>query len=296
MHRLVALRDLGLSLQQIGKVLPEDPTVDQLRGMLRLRRAELEQQLTEDEARLRRVEAHLRALDRGAVVSNLDVVMKTSEPIRVVEVQGRAAGFGHENLGPVFERLVPWVLGALGKRGTKPGMMVAWYDEPNDDGSVVVHVGFEIGEQDYDPVEPTSVTVLPTVRVASVVHKGPMDDIGLVFEALVGWVEASGERLAGRSRELYLHWDDEHPAGPFSHRTPNAARRLTDSSENGISDRAVLVKGVSPEATPLLLRLGRSGSCVWACAGLQAKFYVKRPTRRTTLTPATTGADSVQDP
>src|SRR5205814_6689507 len=70
LHRLVALRDLGLSLQQIGEVLPEDPTVDQLRCMLRLRRAELEQQLTEDETRLRRVEAHLRALDGGAVVSN----------------------------------------------------------------------------------------------------------------------------------------------------------------------------------------------------------------------------------
>lgn len=162
LHRLVALRDLGLSLQQIGEVLPEDPTVEQLRGMLRLRRAELAQQLTEDEARLRRVEAHLRALDGGAVVSNLDVVMKTSEPIRVVEVQGRAAGFGHQNLGPVFERLVPQVLDAS-KRATKPAMMVAWYDEPDDDGSVVVHVGFDIGEQDYKPVEPTSLTVLPAV-------------------------------------------------------------------------------------------------------------------------------------
>ena len=28
LHRLVTLRDLGLSLQQIGEVLPEDPTVD----------------------------------------------------------------------------------------------------------------------------------------------------------------------------------------------------------------------------------------------------------------------------
>jgi effector-binding domain-containing protein len=211
LHRLVALRDLGLSLQQIGEVLPEDPTVEQLRGMLRLRRAELEQQLIEDEARLRRVEAHLRALEGDAVVSNLDVVMKTSEPIRVVEVQGRAAGFGHENLEPVFERLVPQVLGAVGERGTKPGMMVAWYDEPEDDGSVVVHVGFDIGDQDYDPDEPTSLAVLPRVRVASVVHKGPMDDIGLVYEALVGWIEASGERLTGRSRELYLQQDDEHP-------------------------------------------------------------------------------------
>src|SRR3954469_14927209 len=211
LHRLVALRDLGLSLQQIGEVLLEDPTVEQLRGMLRLRRAELEQQLTEDEARLRRVEAHLRALEGDAVVSNLDVVMKTSEPIRVVEVQGRAAGFGHENLAPIFERLVPQVLDTVGKRGTKPGMMVAWYDEPEDDGSVVAHVGFDISEQDYEPDEPTNLTVLPAARVASVVHKGPMDDIGLVYEALVGWIDASGERLAGRSPEVHLPHRDEHP-------------------------------------------------------------------------------------
>jgi hypothetical protein len=27
----------------------------------------------------------------------------------------------------------------------------------------------------------------------------------------VGWVEDSGHRLTGRSRELYHEWDDEHP-------------------------------------------------------------------------------------
>jgi hypothetical protein len=35
----------------------------------------------------------------------------------------------------------------------------------------------------------------------------------------------------------------------------------------GISDRAVVVKSVSPEATPLLLRLSRWGSWLWARAG-----------------------------
>ena len=211
LHRLVALRDLGLSLQQIGEVLPEEPTVEQLRGMLRLRRAELADQLIEDEARLRRVDAHLRALDGGAAMSNLDVVLKTTEPITVVEVEGRAEGFGHENIGPAFDLLVPQVLDALKECGTKPGMMVAWYEEPADDGSVVVHVGFDIGDQECNPVAPAKLTLLPAVRAATVVHTGPMDDIGLVYEALVGWIEASGERLAGRSRELYHHHDDARP-------------------------------------------------------------------------------------
>jgi effector-binding domain-containing protein len=52
---------------------------------------------------------------------------------------------------------------------------------------------------------------LPTVRVASVVHRGTMEHIVPVYEALVRWIEDSGNQLAGRSRELYHEWDDNHP-------------------------------------------------------------------------------------
>ena len=38
LHRIVALRDIGFSLEQIGQMLTQDISVDELRGMLRLRR------------------------------------------------------------------------------------------------------------------------------------------------------------------------------------------------------------------------------------------------------------------
>jgi effector-binding domain-containing protein len=38
-----------------------------------------------------------------------------------------------------------------------------------------------------------------------------MEHIESVYEALVGWIEDSGYRLAGGSRELYHQWDDDHP-------------------------------------------------------------------------------------
>src|SRR5581483_10909792 len=57
LHRLLALRDLGFTLEQVGSLLDGEPTLEQLRGMLRLRRSELEQSVAEEQARLRRVEA-----------------------------------------------------------------------------------------------------------------------------------------------------------------------------------------------------------------------------------------------
>jgi DNA-binding transcriptional MerR regulator len=45
LHRIVALKDLGFSLEQIGVMLDGDPSTEQLTGMLKLRRAELQKQV-----------------------------------------------------------------------------------------------------------------------------------------------------------------------------------------------------------------------------------------------------------
>ncbi|MBV9004479.1 MAG: MerR family transcriptional regulator [Solirubrobacterales bacterium] len=57
LHRLLALRDLGFTLEQIRSLLDDELVVEQLRGMLTLRRAELERTVADEQSRLRRVEA-----------------------------------------------------------------------------------------------------------------------------------------------------------------------------------------------------------------------------------------------
>jgi len=211
LHRLIALRDLGFSLEQVRPFLDDDPSLEQLRGMLRLRRAQIDQDVADEQARLRRVEAHLRALEGSISMSTLDVVIKVTEPVQIAEASAVAPGFGHENLSPLFQRLVPVVLAHLAAAGVRPGIMIAWYEDPADDGTVVLHVGFDIGAQTVPDGEGVVVVELPSLRVASVIHRGSMEHVVAVYEALVGWIEDSGSRLAGRSRELYHEWDGEHP-------------------------------------------------------------------------------------
>jgi DNA-binding transcriptional MerR regulator len=210
LHRLLALRDLGFSLEQIHDLLDDDPSVEELQGMLRLRQAQIEQDLAAEAGRLRRVEAHLRALEGSIPMSSLDVAIKTTEPVRIAEATGKAPGFGHENLAPLFQELVPKVLGQLQASNARPGIMIAWYEEPADDGSVILHAGFDIGDQNVRG-DAIRVVDLPKTKVASLVHRGPMDEIAEVYEALVSWTENSGYELAGRSRELYHEWNDERP-------------------------------------------------------------------------------------
>ena len=63
LNRIVALKDLGFTLQQVQAILDEDVSTEELRGMLRLRRAELEAALAATASGLAQVEARLR-LDR----------------------------------------------------------------------------------------------------------------------------------------------------------------------------------------------------------------------------------------
>jgi DNA-binding transcriptional MerR regulator len=212
LHRLLALRDLGFSLDQISGVLDEDPPPDQLRGMLRMRQAQIEQTVADEQGRLRRAEAHLRALEGSTVMASPNIVLKTTPPLRIAEASAAAPGFGSENLGPVFGRLLPEVLVHLDRAGARPGISVAWYEEPNDDGSVVLHAGFDIDGQTVGDGGPVQVVELPSIEVASVLHRGTMGTIEPVYEALVGWIENSGYRLAGHSRELYLEWHDDSSA------------------------------------------------------------------------------------
>jgi DNA-binding transcriptional MerR regulator len=211
LHRLLALRDLGFGLDQIGELLDDELPVEQLRGMLRLRRAQIAQSLADEQARLRRVEAHLRALEGTNTMLANDVVIKKTQPLRIAEATDTSPGFGHENLAPVFMQVVPDVLTCLERANVKPGIMVAYYEQPEEDGAVVVHAGFDVDDQDVDGDDRVHIVDLLVIEVASVVHRGSMEAVEPVYEALVRWIEDSGFRLAGRSRELYLEWHDDNP-------------------------------------------------------------------------------------
>jgi effector-binding domain-containing protein len=140
-----------------------------------------------------------------------DVVIKKTQPLRVAEARGVAAALDPEHIGPVFLALSPRLIAHLQQAGARPGVLVHYYDEPADDGSVGVHVGYEIGGQPVPPGDGIEVINLPVVKVASMVHRGGTDGIVAVYRALIAWIQNAGYRLAGSSRELY---HEMTPRGP----------------------------------------------------------------------------------
>jgi DNA-binding transcriptional MerR regulator/effector-binding domain-containing protein len=206
LNRVVALKDLGFTLEQVATIVDDKVGIDELRGMLRLRRAELENQLATDRARLAAIEARLRSIEvEGAMPTN-DVQVKRIEPVRVAEVSGVAANFEPSAIGPVIGPLYDELFGHLEKAGVTPvGPGVAYYEDAPD-GGVLVHAAIPVNEP---AIEGVDVVDLPAIeRAATIVHHGDMDNVVSTYQTLATWIEESGHTSAGYNREVTLHWSE----------------------------------------------------------------------------------------
>ncbi|KOX04881.1 MerR family transcriptional regulator [Micromonospora profundi] len=213
LNRVIALKDLGLTLDQVRAILDDAVDVAELRGMLRLRRSQLAEQLAADTARLTAVEARLRMIESEGRMTTQDVVLKEIAPVRLAELTAVAPSYQAEDIGPVIQPLYPELFGRLSAAGVTPtGPAIAWYEPADPEGdAVVVHAGVIV---DAEPSATFDVTMreLPGLRsAATIIHHGAMDDVESSMQTLARWIDENGYRTDGFARELYLEYCPDTP-------------------------------------------------------------------------------------
>jgi DNA-binding transcriptional MerR regulator len=207
LHRILALKGLGFDLTQIAAVLDEGVTPEQMRGMLRLRHAQINQQLAEVQSQLIEVEGRLQQIEREERLSPYDVILKHVEPQLVASIRTILPSHGEVGslFGDVYEALGPSVGEALGPHPGESGQtLVLWYDtefkERNVDGAAAFVLRCRVPESGRMHVHE-----LPAGTFAATIHHGPYNTIGQAHEAVLQWIEANRYRIIGPDREVYLY-------------------------------------------------------------------------------------------
>ena len=215
LNRLLALKDLGFTLDRVRTVLDDEVSPDELRGMLRLRRAELAEQIAADAARLARVEARLRAIEKEHTMDTL-----TDKDFEVGPVTGHrlvtltATVDDLSDVGPVVGPLFERVAGAVGAAGGAPsGPAVAQYSV-GDDGGVELLVGLPWDGETSPAITDAGARVVdlpPLPSCARTTYRGPMTGIGEAWARFVRTLDEAGWALDGPCREVYLHTPFDDP-------------------------------------------------------------------------------------
>jgi DNA-binding transcriptional MerR regulator len=207
LNRIVALKELGFSLEQIGQLLDADLSAEQLRGMLMQKQQEIHGAIVAEQTRLERIAERLRQIEQGSPSAQYDVTVKRVPAQRVAAI--RALLPDYPAIAPLFDELRAYQR----RHGlTATQWTAVWLDGEYRETDIGVQASFTT--DDPLPEHPRiREDTLPAVEtMACVLHHGPMMTVGAAHLAIFRWMEANAYRVAGPTRTIPIHDVGPHSA------------------------------------------------------------------------------------
>jgi DNA-binding transcriptional MerR regulator/effector-binding domain-containing protein len=207
LNRILVLKELGLSLEQITRLLEQDTSTEELHGMLTLRKAQIEQTLQEEMTRLQMIESRLEQLNTHGEIQEPDIILKSIPAqgflgLREVLPNMSAVRWLVEKLNSVVPALV----------GHSPlGYIAVIIHSPMYEPETFdLEIGFlltgKVPEVLPLPNERIlTVRELPAVEtMATLAHIGPVEHRHRGYAALAAWLQSNSYEVSGVGREILV--------------------------------------------------------------------------------------------
>ena len=218
LNRILALKALGFTLDQIGRMIDDELPGEELRGMLTVRRAQVEQALAEEQLRLREIEARILQIEQHGALRDYDVVLRSVAAAPYLSLRHSC-----QDMDEAVQLLRLVV--TQGSRQVKA--------RSRDKLVIVAHADFEGDELDLEfgftlRETPNTRVILPgelamapreleaVETMAALVRSGPTHQSHLAYGALGVWMEANNYRIDGLCREVFLELPFADPASEDS--------------------------------------------------------------------------------
>lgn len=236
LNRILALKEMGMSLEQIKRMLDNEISPDELRGMLMMKKAQIEQMLYEELARVRYIESRIEQINIEGNMDNYDIVLKSVPAKKFLAIREVCPALedGRRMAEEMF-RLLP------AKVGTKAlGYFTAVvHSDMFSEENIDLQFGFQLeNEIDEDFTlslsngESMIVTDLPAEEYMLTVTRVGNPQLGHgSYSALGMWAEANGYQFSGNAREVFINFvpperidetvtEIQFPVKPLSNRFP----------------------------------------------------------------------------
>lgn len=214
LNRIIALKNLGFSLQQVGQLLEAKLSATDIRSMLEHKKQELELLVETQKRALVEVDFRLSRIEQEGQMRDCDVVVKTIEPCHV---------FSAVQATPRGKDIADFMFGlyrTLTAQGIELEHAIGVFHSTNKGagwqrkntslpfGSSKLEGTF-VSSTAYEKAIPYRNGLihskqLPGVKkVASIIYKGPFRHRDSAIMSLLKWVDYSHHLLLGPIREVY---------------------------------------------------------------------------------------------
>lgn len=204
LNRILVLKELGLSLDQITRMLHDHVSDEEIQGMLMIKKAELEQSIIADVRRFRSIEARLQQNQ-----PELDVILKSVPSQKFLSTRTTIPNLMDGM--PLVEEVRSTLPARVG-RNIVDSLVVLLHADSLEVEDFDVELGYLLHESVDEPVSIgdghlMQMRELPAVKtMATSVHlHGP--NVSHISYAMMGeWIEANGFRITGPQREVFLEF------------------------------------------------------------------------------------------
>ena len=207
LNRILVLKELGLSLEQIARLLEQDTSPDEIRGMLALRKAQIEQSVQEEMARLRVVETRLQQIDTHGQIQEPDVILKSVPAQYFLALREVLPDMSTVRR---LVRHIYTVVPSVVSHNSLGNIAVAIHSPVYNPEALDIEIGYLLNGKAPKSVrlsEERMLTLreLPAIdTVAPLVYVGRVDDTHTGYGELGTWIEQKGWQMSGTGREILI--------------------------------------------------------------------------------------------
>ncbi|MBX3082906.1 MAG: MerR family transcriptional regulator [Anaerolineae bacterium] len=211
LNRILALKDLGLALEQITTMMNGEMSAEEMRGRLEAKRREAQQEIEEAQARLMRLDIRLRQIDMENQMPTYEIVTKKVDSQRVLSIRQIAPTMTER------DRLIEEVRAALRRQpiSVSAPPILLYHHAGYRDVDLDIEVAIPVETARPDAIllsngRQMSIRMIPALdRVITCLLHGRYEQLGGVYAALNTFLNAHRLHYLGPAREVILRGADD---------------------------------------------------------------------------------------
>ena len=211
LNRILALKEVGFSLEEIARILLEKPTNEELRGMLKVQLLRAQEDIRAAQLRQDRILARLNTLNVEDEMPAFEITLKPVEATTIAAIRETVPTLEQmpQRCSEMFEALERWVR----EKGLSLGPSLSiYYNEGFTQENIDTECAFILPDGNTartlapdKPIQVRQMEAVPLVASTIATNDFYKKPGGLLpaYRALAQWIEDNGYRIAGPPRELF---------------------------------------------------------------------------------------------
>ncbi len=211
LHRIIALKNIGFSLNEIIITIDEDTEINNMIVKLKDKQSEIFKIIKKEQKKLEQIKSYLKNLKEEDVKMKYNVILKKLPEVIVASM--RTIIPNYDAFNQVYPQMGKYMEDQKVKCSIPEYCFTIYHDGEYKEKDIDVEICEAV--TDYgENCEKIKFKKIDSVETAAcVLHKGPYSTIGMAYGAVMKWIEENNYKVDGLPRESYIDgvWNKENP-------------------------------------------------------------------------------------